>query len=75
VILHANLDVHDDGPEVVDNSKSDVMDDNISTPMHSLRESESSPPWTEVVRRGKNRNRSNNISKNERCTLEYYKPV
>jgi hypothetical protein len=70
VILPVNLDVQCDCPEVIDSQRSVDMDENSITPMHSLKESKSSPPWTEVVRGGKTRSKRSNISKNEMRTLE-----
>jgi hypothetical protein len=43
----------------------------VSTPIESLKDYETSPAWTEVVRKGKTRSKSNKIDHYDRCILEY----
>jgi hypothetical protein len=71
VMLPASLDDHVVEPVLVDNQESDSLNVNIHTPELSFKEAAASPPWTEVVRRGKTRSKSNKIDKYEGCTLQY----
>jgi hypothetical protein len=50
---------------VITNDKDVMVDVKVSTPVQSFKDAESSPPWTEVVRRGKGKNRTDKIRNNE----------
>jgi hypothetical protein len=41
------------------------------SPIPSFKDEASSPLWTEVVRKGKSRSRSNKINQDDRRVLEY----
>jgi hypothetical protein len=47
----------------------------LTTPTGSIKEPDTSAPWTEVVRRGRNRSKTvsvhDKIHQNDRCCLEY----
>jgi hypothetical protein len=55
VILPVSLDVLDDNVVEIVGSKTEVLNEMGSTPVYSLKDADSSTPWTEVVRRGRNR--------------------
>jgi hypothetical protein len=70
VCLPSNLDVAiEHVPQV------EVEIESICTPTSSFKESDNPVPWTEVVRRGRNksktRNNIENVCTHERCILEY----
>jgi hypothetical protein len=74
MLLPVNLDGQFGGTDFVSSQKPEKLDDNTVTPMHSLKEAESSPPWTEVVRRAKTGSRNSKMVNHEGCPLEYYRP-
>jgi hypothetical protein len=63
MLLPSNLDI-----EVVKTPELEVGEQN---PSESIKDSTPSPKWTEVVKRGKIRSRSNKVSSDERRILEY----
>jgi hypothetical protein len=73
VILPVNMEV--DNEITSDSIKEVVVHVEDLTPKDSLKESNTSLLWTEVVRRDKNKNktksRNDKIKSNDRCCLEY----
>jgi hypothetical protein len=63
MLLPSNLDI-----EVVKTPELEVGEQN---PSESIKDSTPSPQWTEVVKRGKIRSRSNKVSSDERRIWEY----
>jgi hypothetical protein len=71
VILPATLDIQERGLDMRGTNKNDLANGEVSTPMQSIKDDESSLSWTDVVRRGKTRSRINKNRINERDCLEH----
>jgi (p)ppGpp synthase/HD superfamily hydrolase len=72
ILLHVDLEIPDsqklvpiDGAVVTEHLKL-----NEASPVEIVKAS-NSPPWSEVVRRGKQRSKINKSCENEGCILEY----
>jgi hypothetical protein len=76
MLLPANLDVE---LEMQEGFKPNVSEDieNNHTPTGSIKEPDTSVLWTEVVMKGRNRNKIKGVNEkihpNDRCCLEYYR--
>jgi hypothetical protein len=67
-VLLTELDLESDILMVV---KENVVSNTGKSPIPSFKDEASPPLWTEVVRKGKSRSRSNKINQDDRRVLEY----
>jgi hypothetical protein len=69
VLLPNNIDFETDSIDIPVNGSE--LEDKVMTPDDSVKEPESSPSWTKVVRKGETRSRSNKVCYDDRHILEY----